>query len=258
MQERIDGGWAYDFGKTAAEYARYRDIYPASLYEKLVLLGVGKADQRILDLGTGTGVLPRAMAATGARFTGIDPAPEQIAQAEELSAGLGIQYRVAPAEDTGCGDGSMDLATACQSFHYFDKARLLPEMRRVLVPGGKLCVIFMEWLPREDTIAREMEELVLQYNPNWSGGGFAGFRYCFPAWAEGVFEMETVHCYREVLRFTKENWLGRVRTCRGVGASLPPETVAAFDAAYRSVLAKCPGDSLEIPHQLQIELYRML
>ena len=58
----VDNGQAFDFGKTSHAYAKYRDIYPEALYEKLHDLGIGARGTDWLDLGTGTGVFPRKMA----------------------------------------------------------------------------------------------------------------------------------------------------------------------------------------------------
>lgn len=56
---QVDNGNAFDFGKTAEYYGRFRDIYPDMLFEKLYSLGVGTAGSHWLDLGTGTGVFPK-------------------------------------------------------------------------------------------------------------------------------------------------------------------------------------------------------
>lgn len=64
----IDNGQNFDFGKTASEYAKYRDIYPKELYDRLLSFGVGKAGSVWLDLGTGTGVIPRGLADNGANI----------------------------------------------------------------------------------------------------------------------------------------------------------------------------------------------
>ena len=82
----IDGGRPFDWGRASADYARYRDIYPPEFYQVLLDRGLCTAGQRVLDVGTGTGVLPRALYRYGAAFTGTDPAPEQIAQARRLAA----------------------------------------------------------------------------------------------------------------------------------------------------------------------------
>ena len=65
----IDKGNEFDFGRTSDDYAKFRDIYPESMYEKLKSFGIGKKGQKILDLGSGTAVLPINMAGTGAEFT---------------------------------------------------------------------------------------------------------------------------------------------------------------------------------------------
>ena len=159
--DTVDHGNGFDFGRAAADYAKYRDIYPASLYRKLEETGAVRAGLRVLDAGTGTGVLPRAMYGTGARFTGIDLSPEQIEAARALSAGKAIEYRVSPAESTPFPARSFDTVTACQCIRYFDPERFSAELARIMVPGGLLAVVHMNWLPHEDPVARMSEELIL-------------------------------------------------------------------------------------------------
>ena len=84
---RIDGGKPFDWGRTAADYARYRDIYPPEFYRAILDRGVGLAGQQVLDIGTGTGVLPRHLYKHGAHWLGVDPSPQQIAEARRLSTG---------------------------------------------------------------------------------------------------------------------------------------------------------------------------
>lgn len=66
----IDNGKPFDWGRASADYAKYRDIYPQMFYEKIHSLGIGVSGQKVLDIGTGTGVIPRNMYHYGARFTG--------------------------------------------------------------------------------------------------------------------------------------------------------------------------------------------
>lgn len=54
----IDNGKSFDWGRASKDYGRYRDIYPDSFYKNILSLGIGTKGQKILDLGTGTGVLP--------------------------------------------------------------------------------------------------------------------------------------------------------------------------------------------------------
>lgn len=254
----IDSGREFDFGRTSGGYARYRDIYPQSMYDKLVSYGIGKEDQTILDLGSGTGVVALHLAETGAHITATDISGNQIEQAKNIAAEKGIDniaFKVCSAEDTGFSDSSFDAVTAVQCFHYFDAEKAAEEILRVLKPNGLFCMIFMDWLPFQDPVIAEMERLVLRYNPRWNGCGFEKYRYSYPSWADGRFDIDTIHSYNVELSFDKDAWLGRVLTCRGVGASLPPDDAARFEHEYCSVLDKYT-DTLLLKHQIHIELYR--
>ena len=69
-QAHIDHGRSFDWEKASGAYAEYRDIYPPAFYEHLLARGVCGKGQNVLDLGTGTGVLPRALYPYGAKWTG--------------------------------------------------------------------------------------------------------------------------------------------------------------------------------------------
>ena len=254
----IDSNKEFDFGKTSADYARFRDIYPKSMYDRLIGMGIGKEGQQLLDLGSGTAILPVNLYHTGAIFTATDISENQIVCGKALAAERGmdnIRFKVCSAEATGFEEQSFDAVTAVQCFPYFDAEKAAAEICRVLKPGGAFCTILMDWLPQEDRAIAEMIEAVRRYNPAWSPEGFQKREYSFPAWAKGRFDLITVEDYDTDLVFTKEAWLGRVKACRGVGASLPPERIAEFEKEYRAILGKY-DEPLRLKHRIRIELYR--
>lgn len=246
----IDGGRGFDWGKTSPDYARYRDIYPPEFYQKIMALGVCLPGQKVLDLGTGTGVLPRNLYRYGAGFTGVDCVPEQIDEARRLarSTEMEIEFLCRPAEALDFEENTFDAVTACQCFFYFDHGVLAPELSRLLKPGGRLAVMYMAWLPFEDHIARASEGLILNYNPAWSGGGERRRPIDIPACYGPYFKLERRALFDLRIPFTRESWNGRIRACRGVGASLPAEKIAAFEAAHMALLEARAPERFEILH----------
>ena len=214
----IDAGKAFDWGRISEEYARYRDIYPEVFYRKILDRGLCRDGQNVLDLGTGTGVLPRNMYRYGARWTGTDISPEQIEQARSLAnaADMKIDFQTVPTEELEFPGGSFDVITACQCFFYFDHEKAMPKLAELLKPAGKLLILYMAWLPFEDKIAEASEQLVLKYSPNWSGAGETRRPVGIPDIAFDYFDLEDHEEYDLMVPFTKESWHGRMRACRQV------------------------------------------
>ena len=250
---RIDHGRAFDWGKASKDYAKYRDIYPKAFYEKLAELSLGVAGQEALDLGTGTGVLPRNMYHYGAKWTGTDISENQIAYAQKLSqeAGMDIQYLVSPAEQIDFPEKTFDVVTACQCFMYFDKDVLIPKIHRMLKDNGHFAILFMAWLPEESEIARKSEELVLKYNPSWSGGHMTRYQPDASQCGDS-FIPENILTFDLPVTFTRESWHGRMKACRGIGASsLKEEEIAAWEQEHIAYMQTAP-EVFDILHYVTI------
>lgn len=114
----IDKCNAFVWGKTSRDYAKYRDIYPQKMYDKMLSWGLCTKEQKILDLGTGTGVLPRNMYKYGGDFVGTDISENQIEQAKQLSLdnNMDIEFFVSAAEDIDFPENTFDVVTAFTFF----------------------------------------------------------------------------------------------------------------------------------------------
>jgi ubiquinone/menaquinone biosynthesis C-methylase UbiE len=92
-----------------------------------------------VDVGAGTGKLTRQLVPTGARVIAVEPLDEMRAQLE--AAVPGVEVLAGSAEALPLSDSSVDAVTAAAAFHWFDVDRTLPELHRVLRPGGWLAIL---------------------------------------------------------------------------------------------------------------------
>lgn len=121
------------FSGVANCYADFRPHYPAALFEHLASLAPRTAV--VWDCACGNGQATRDLAARFAKVIATDASPEQIAAAAPDPK---VEFRVAPAENSGLPEQSVDLITVAQALHWFDFDRFYAEVRRVLKPGGIL------------------------------------------------------------------------------------------------------------------------
>ena len=243
-----------NFGLTADDYATHRAGFPASFFERVAAYGVGLPSQTIVDLGTGTGTVARGFAQKGCKVVGIDPSVSLMEQAQQLDqvAGVEVEYRLASAEESGLPAQSVDVVTAGQCWHWFDRPRAAREVARILRPDGLVVIAHFDWLPLKGNVVEATEQLILKHNPQWHLGGGSGL---YPAWlrdlGEAGFRQIESFSYDEPAIYTPIGWRGRIRASAGVGASLPPAQVAVFDQELATILQeKFPGEELAIPHRV--------
>jgi SAM-dependent methyltransferase len=256
-----DGGRNIDWSRTSDDYAQHRPDYPAEFYDQLAEQGIGLPDQRILDLGTGVGFLAQKFAKRGAQVTGVDPAPGQIevARRRATDANLSIDYQVAAAEQTNLPKNTFDVVTASQCWLYFDKPRATAEARRVLKPHGLLAISHLCWLPLQSDIAKRSEDLVLQYNPDWTGAKLSNdVPHDPPEYFKDEFEQIELIVFDAEIPFTHESWRGRWRACRGVGATLSPAKIARFDREHAELLARTVDAEFTVLHRIDCRILQTL
>lgn len=243
-----------DFGQTAQDYAKHRAGFPNTFFEKLSTFGIGERDQRVLDLGTGTGTLARGFALRGCEVTALDLAPELLEQAKRLDheADVSVKYLVAKAEETGLSDGVFEVVSAGQCWHWFDREKAAREAMRLLAPDGWLVIGHFDWIPLPGNVVEATERLIESHNPSWNLGGGTGL---YPAWlcdvaTAGFVDIETFSFDTQVL-YTHEAWRGRIRASAGIAASLGPDQVQNFDEDLERLLRdRYPEDPLQVPHRV--------
>ena len=247
----IDKGQSFNFGKTSEEYAKYRDIYPQELFDRLYALGVGKRGTRWLDLGTGTGVIPRGLARYGADIYATDISEEQIAQGIKLSKGFtNIKYTVSSAEDINYLENYFDVITACQCFWYFDPQVIVQKISKMLKPEGIFVKVYMGY-KLDDKIAEKSHKLVEKLNSNWDGSSVSLKDLEIHYFPEPHIEKFDVD-----IPFTRESWHGRMTACRGTLASMDEETFKKFEKEHSKIMSKLP-ETFTVKHEVFITWYRL-
>jgi len=125
------------FGAVAAAYAEHRPDYPADAVRWCVApTGRDLAGLRVLDLGAGTGKLTALLASLGADVTAVEPDTAMLAELRRQAPSVRALH--GPAEAIPLPDASVDAVLCGQSMHWFDMSLAVPEIARVLVPGGTL------------------------------------------------------------------------------------------------------------------------
>jgi SAM-dependent methyltransferase len=129
------------FADVAASYERARPGYPQGAVQWMV----GDDPVDVVDLGAGTGKLTRGLVALGHRVVAVEPLDEMRTHLEV--AVPDARAVSGKAESMPLADASADVVTSAQAFHWFDHDDALPEIARVLRPGGRLALV---WNSRDD------------------------------------------------------------------------------------------------------------
>jgi len=141
-EERLRHGSS--FGAAATAYAEHRPDYAEEAVRWALEPVSARGPLRVVDLGAGTGKLTAALVGLGAEVTAVEPDPAMLAELRRnpifspeptLSS---VRALPGSAEEIPLPDASVDAVLAGQSMHWFDLSRAVPEIARVLVPGGVL------------------------------------------------------------------------------------------------------------------------
>jgi len=149
---------ASSFGASADQYRAVRPSYPDAAVDWMLPAGV----RHVLDLAAGTGKLTERLVARGLRVTAVEPS--EAMRTALRDAAPGAHALPGTAEHIPLEDGSVDAVLVAQAWHWFDVPAAVPEIARVLRPGGRLCVV---WNVRDDATGwvEEFTEIIHRGDP---------------------------------------------------------------------------------------------
>lgn len=156
------------FGDRVADYLRSRPGYPAQVLDVLARhCGYTRASV-VADVGAGTGLLTRLFVDAGNPVFAVEPNPGMRAALEATHPPSSTFASVdGSAEATGLGDASVDLVTAAQAFHWFDRPRARAEFGRILKPGGWVVLIWNDRRLDTTPFLRGYEDLLVRLCPDY-------------------------------------------------------------------------------------------
>ncbi len=150
------------FSDRVEDYAKYRPSYPKAAIDQILenfTLPITAA-----DIGAGTGIASRLLAARDIKVIAIEPNPE-MRNAGIRDATSSVEWKDGTAEKTDLPDASVDLVTCFQAFHWFTPQPTLSEFRRILKPQGKLAVVW-NFRNENDEFTAEYSRIVREASKN--------------------------------------------------------------------------------------------
>jgi len=131
------------FQTAAASYLQGRPGYPAKLFRRIAELCSLNQSHRVMDLGCGPGQIALAMAPYVGQVVGVDPEPEMLKIAAELTAQSGgkVELIEGSSYDLGPRFGRFRLVAMGRSFHWMDRADVLRRLDGMIEPGGAIVLL---------------------------------------------------------------------------------------------------------------------
>jgi SAM-dependent methyltransferase len=156
------------FSSRVDNYVRYRPGYPPEVLELLKSECGLSPDSLVADIASGTGIFTRMLAKNGNRVFGVEPNDEMRRAGKRLLESYsGFTSIAGTAEATTLPDHIVDIVTAAQAAHWFDREKARREFIRILKPGGWLVLLWNERRTDSTPFLREYERLLLTYGTDY-------------------------------------------------------------------------------------------
>jgi SAM-dependent methyltransferase len=239
-----DASRAGDFTAQAHWYAQARPGYPPELIAQLMAQTGTVAGATVLDIGAGTGISSRELAAAGLEVIAVEP---NAAMRAAAGAAASWRWQVGSFEATGLPDAAADWAVGAQAFHWADVPRSLEEMRRVLRPDRWFTVFWNDRETASSPLLTATLATIREFVPGYEE------RYRERDWSAeltatgdfaGVQTLELTH----TVAMTRARFMNLWRSHNRLNATAGPDRFARLLVALEELLAGFPA-ALEVPYR---------
>jgi SAM-dependent methyltransferase len=209
-QQEGEMGEVPDFSGVAEEYAASRPLYPPEIFEWLA--SCVNHRETAWDTATGNGQAALGLATHFTRVIATDLSPSQVQHARQHPR---VEYRVAPAEESGVAAGSVDLVVAATAIHWFDLDRFYVEVGRVIRRGGVLAA----WTYHVAHVGPPLDSVLWPFYRDVVGRHFAAGARMVDSRYEGITlpgRELPAPTFKVSVRWSADEVLNFVRTWSGV------------------------------------------
>lgn len=250
-----------NFGSVARDYAKWNNDFPLHIFDKLLQKGIIMSNYYAVDLGSGSGLITRELTKKGLKVIGVEPSFELIEEAKKIDKmdGIKINYINAKAENTNLADEQFDIVTVVRAWHWFNRIKVISEIKRILKPNGYLIVMDSGFISHESRLVQETLELIKNYTPDGilkpagSKAEAKEYHNGFPTiwyadWKDANFKIIESMQEKYEVAFSHDGWRGRVRALSWLSA-FEPENRNKIDSELKQILEKSyPKEPITIPH----------
>ncbi|MFJ4818067.1 class I SAM-dependent methyltransferase [Streptomyces sp. NPDC088801] len=255
------------FDTTAPYYAAYRPGIPKEAIELLAQRVASKEHRALLDLGSGTGQVPLALAGAMTEIDVVEQDAGMLAEADKALAGLPVTVRLhnAPAEAfTPLTSYRADLVTVCRAFHWMDQDVVLSRLEDMTAPDATVAVMGdgSLWTARTawtDALRALIQEYLGTERRAGVGKKYAAHNRPYrEILAESAFGQVEEHTVAVERKWSTETVIGYLYSTSFAARPLFGERIDDFERRARALLDEhaAAGGGLIEPASFQIVLGR--
>lgn len=255
-----------NFGNVAHHYAKYRNDLPDELFASFKVRDITFQDKKVADLGSGTGILSRALFKEGATVTGIEPSKELIQKAEEIdiSEEMTIKYVNTGAENASLDFNAYDYVTVLRAWHWFDRVKTLEVINQILKRNGKLIVMDSGFISQVSLIIDTLD-MIKAYMPDGklkAAGSKAsstqrinGFPVeWFKEWEDYGLDLNDTYKFNYMVSFSNEEWTGRVGSLSWLSQIQEADRRKLLEQLYNHLNKKFTDTQHDIEHACTVAI----